>query len=178
MFHTRGQTCRWFPKWCFRRSSLMILRTVCNFSSQLTMEEGPPRSRSLAVFSTFESKKPLKIDVLPMVMSPKDVSSISCASGAVFPSSTQTLTQISFFFIIKSRIGLNINKNKHSLRGRQRVMAAKLTRLIYQIAIRRVVASESCRLITFCCRFWRWVLKLLDTPSRDNTEEDTECDLW
>jgi len=39
-------------------------------------------------------------------------------------------------------------------------MAAKLTRLIYQIAIRRTVASESCRLITstFCCRFWRWVL--------------------
>jgi len=57
-------------------------------------------------------------------------------------------------------------------------MAAKLTRPIYQIAIRRNVASESCRLITFCCRFWRWVLRLLSTLSCDNNEEDTVCDLW
>jgi hypothetical protein len=86
---------------------------------------------------------------------------------------------MSFLFIKKSRIGLYTHKNKHCLRSRQRVvMAAKLTRLIYQIATRRDVASEICRLISCCRRSWQWVLKLFDTPSYDRTEKDTVGDLW
>jgi hypothetical protein len=56
-----------------------------------------------------------------------------------------------------------LNNNKHSLRSKQRVMAAKLTTLTQKIAIQIHLVEESC---TICSsRSRRPVLKLLNTPS-------------
>jgi hypothetical protein len=50
---------------------------------------------------------------------------------------------------------------------KQRVMAAKLTRLTHKIAIQLHLVAESCTICSSCSR--RTVRKLLDTPSYTST---------
>jgi hypothetical protein len=55
------------------------------------------------------------------------------------------------------------NNNKHRCEATQRVMAAKLTTLTHEIAIKLQLVTESCTICSFRSR--RSVRRLLDTPS-------------
>jgi hypothetical protein len=95
----------------FHRSSLTILRTF-SFSSVRLVEGRPERSEcSTEVSPRLNRENHSKVCVLPLALSPRAVSSISCVSDAVFPSLNQNFTQMRCTF--KSAVSL-ITENRGS----------------------------------------------------------------
>jgi hypothetical protein len=107
MFHTRGLTYQWYPKWYF----ISIYWQFCKLSyfCLCDMEGRPGRSQSSTEVSPCLNQKTAQI--LPMELSLIAVWSISCVSDADFQSLKQNLMQTCRSF--KSQTALTSHNNKH-----------------------------------------------------------------